>query len=93
MIDFVFTTKISPVTSNYTAFGFSYDDRMGEDSICVCRVNGTSSNLVEHYYSPGGYVRPQLIDDEQPSIGNCWIEYLRKNKDALSKKSNYGLLV
>ena len=69
MIDFFFTTKISSVTANYTAFAFSYDQKMGEDCVCACRVNLDNSISIEHHYNPGSYDRPDLIDENDPSIG------------------------
>ncbi len=69
MIDFVFTTQISSVTANYTAFAFSYDDKMGEDCVCVCRVNLDNSVAVEHHYNPNGHNTPILLAEDDPSIG------------------------
>ncbi len=68
-LDFVFITKIDSVTANYTAFAFSDDQKMGNDCVCVCRINQDVSISVEHHYNPNKYQRPELIAEDDPSIG------------------------
>jgi len=53
---------------NYIAFGFSTDQRMGNDDVTVCQLNPNGSVNLYHYYNDGKYY-PSLISSTDPAIG------------------------
>ena len=66
--NFFFLHVIYFYLSFFQAFGFSIDQRMGEDNVVVCKISA-GVMTVEHMFNPNGRDSPVYLDSSQKSIG------------------------
>ena len=60
--------------TSWFAFGLSCDQSMGDDDVAICQVNKQANNVsLNHYYNLP-HVPPQLMLNENPTIGYSNIE-------------------
>jgi hypothetical protein len=65
-VDFIYTSPISDSNNVYVAFAFSTDTQMGNDCVCVCKIQNNIPS-VEHNYNIGK--SSSLLDSRNPSVG------------------------
>ncbi|CAF1037294.1 unnamed protein product [Brachionus calyciflorus] len=66
--DFVMKTR-ALVSNFYYAIGFSYDRKMGDDCVVMCKYASTSSSTIEHYFNPHKEKTSEVLDSKNRSIG------------------------
>ena len=53
----------------YLAIGFSYNRKMGEDCVVMCKYNQDGRSSVEHYYNPRKEKISEVLNPNNRSIG------------------------
>ncbi|RNA13343.1 ferric-chelate reductase 1 [Brachionus plicatilis] len=65
-----FVMQARPMQSSfYLAIGFSYDRKMGEDCVVMCKYSTSGRSSIEHYYNPRKEKTSEVLDPDNRSIG------------------------
>jgi hypothetical protein len=64
---FELITELPSASDVWSAFAFSNDQKMGDDTVCMCKYVSSTQSSIEHYYNVGK--QTELLVSNEPSIG------------------------